>query len=152
MPLKNYTTSNAVEKTMGEIQAMLARAGARRITVDYDAKREPSGVEFSVDTQHGERFFMLPARIEAIHATLKRQNGSGSIPLRYASREQAARVGWRIVRDWLDAQLAIIESEMVTIDEVMLPYLLVDGEKSVYQLYERRGLTALPSGRESTGK
>lgn len=148
MPLKNYTTSIAVEKTMGEIHTMLARAGARRITVGYDARREPSGVEFSIDTEHGERNFVLPARIEAIQETLKRQHARGQVPIRLASREQAARVGWRIIRDWLDAQLAILETGMVTFDEVMLPYMLVDGGRSVYQLYEQRGL-ALPPGRDT---
>jgi hypothetical protein len=148
MPLKNYTTSIAAEKTMGEIQTMLARAGARRITVDYSTRREPSGVEFTVDTQHGERYFMLPARIEAIHATLRRQNSSGQVAARFTTREQAARVGWRIIRDWLDAQLAIVESEMVSIEEIFLPYMLIDGQRSVFELYEGQRFTALPPGRE----
>lgn len=149
MPLKNYTTTIAVEKTMGEIQAMLARAGARRITVDYDARREPSGVEFAIDTERGERFFSLPARIDAIQTTLKAQYLAGRVALRFASREQAARVGWRIIRDWLDAQLAILETEMVTIEEIMLPYMLLDGQRSVYQLYQQRGL-ALPAAGQTS--
>lgn len=36
MALKNYTTSISVEKTISEIQAMLAKAGASKIMSEYD--------------------------------------------------------------------------------------------------------------------
>ena len=47
--------------------------------------------------------------------------------------EQAAKVAWRIAKDWLEAQSALIDAQLATLDEVMLPY-LIDGNsgKTLY--------------------
>lgn len=41
---------------------------------------------------------------------------------RLRTMEQASRVAWRIIKDWLAAQLALIKAEMVTLEQVFLPY------------------------------
>lgn len=41
MPILNYTTKIAAAKTVGEIQAILARAGAQSISIDYDEHAQP---------------------------------------------------------------------------------------------------------------
>src|SRR5438552_18436509 len=38
---------------------------------------------------------------------------------------QAVRVEWRIVKDWVEAQLALIETRMVTAQQVFLPYAIM---------------------------
>ncbi len=125
---------------------MLARAKAKRITLDYDGGA-PSAIWFTCDTQLGEREFALPANLQAVQTTLRRQN----VQLRYQSREHAARVAWRIVNDWLEAQLAIIESGMVTLDEVMLPYMLLENRRTVYvNLVEQRMALPAPPGAEGS--
>lgn len=145
MPIKNYTTKIQVEKTLGAINGKLMHAGAGSITTLFDpARRVPIGIEFSISTKHGERDFRLPARIEAVHRVLNEQYEEGYIERRFASREQAARVGWRILLDWLDAQLAILETEMVEVEELLLPWMVLDGERTAYQVLEERRL-ALPS-------
>jgi hypothetical protein len=144
MPLLNYTTSIVVEKTLGEVQGMLARAKAKRITLDY-TNGAPSAVEFAVDTRMGERWFALPANVDAVQTTLRRQN----VTLKYQSREHAARVAWRIIKDWLEAQLALIESGMVTLDEVMLPYMLMENGQTLYLNVLEKHL-ALPAAGEAS--
>jgi hypothetical protein len=143
VPILNYTTTIAAEKTLGEIQALLARHDARSILIEY-ADRQPVAVAFIVPTKHGERGFRLPANVDAVLDVLGRQSRAGQVPRRYANREQAARVGWRIVRDWLAAQMAIVEAEMVTLDEVMLPYLTERDGRTLYQVMSDRQL-ALPA-------
>ena len=44
------------------------------------------------------------------------------IPPKMRTKEQATRVAWRIVKDWLAAQLAMIEAGLVDLEEVFLPY------------------------------
>lgn len=144
MAILNYTTTIAVEKTLGEIMGMLVSHGANSIVTDYE-RQSPIALSFVIKTQYGEREFCLPANIEHVYAVLVRQCNTGKIARRYASREQSARVGWRIVKDWLEAQLAIIEAEMVTLDEVMLPYLRNDEGKTLYQVMSEKHLL-LPSG------
>ncbi|MHB1131676.1 MAG: hypothetical protein ACYC4L_04740 [Chloroflexota bacterium] len=147
MPILNYTTSIAVEKTLGEIQAILARAGARSVLIDY-SNGTPTAVAFIVPTQWGDQGFRLPANVEATWKALTKQSQSGKVPRRFATREQAARVAWRIVKDWLEAQMAIIEAEMVTLAEVMLPYHVQPSGKTLYQAMEDRRF-ALPEGRRA---
>jgi hypothetical protein len=38
------------------------------------------------------------------------------------SREQARRVAWRITLSWLEAQLALIQAGLATLDQVFLPF------------------------------
>ena len=49
--------------------------------------------------------------------------------------EQAERVAWRIVKDWVEAQMAILESEMVKLDEIFLPYMVNDAGQTLYEAY-----------------
>jgi hypothetical protein len=147
MPLLNYTTTVSVDRTIGEIHGMLVRAGARSIMTDYDDQRRPLTIAFLVVTPIGERAFRLPANVDAVFKVLTLQSQKGQVPRRFVTREQATRVGWRIVKDWVEAQLAIIESGMVTLDQVMLPYMedRVTGV-SLYEAFVKQQL-ALPAAR-----
>jgi hypothetical protein len=56
------------------------------------------------------------------------------------SQEQAERVAWRIVKDWLAAQLAILETEMVSVQQVFLPYFLDRQGRTLYEVYSSGAL------------
>lgn len=146
MPLKNYTTKISAARTVGEIQETLAKMGAKQILMDLD-NGVPTGVSFGIDTIFGERYFNLPANVEGVLAVMVRQNKKGQIENYLATREQAVRVAWRTVQDWLEAQLAILETGMVTTAEVFLPYLIGEGGKTMYELMVAKQL-ALPEGKK----
>jgi len=55
-------------------------------------------------------------------------------------RAQAERVAWRIVKDWVEAQLAILESEMVHLDEIFLPYMVNNNGQTVFEIYRNNQL------------
>lgn len=149
MPLLNYTTTVAAGKTVLEIQAILAKAGANAILAEY-RNGEVVALSFVIETQFGNRPFKLPVDTERVLAVLKRQARAGKLPPRYAVPEQAQRVSWRILKDWIEAQLALIETEMVSLDQVLLPYMTTDTGHSVYEvLVERRfALPALGTGEQ----
>ena len=65
----------------------------------------------------------------------------------YSSREHATKVAWRVVKDWLEANLALIAAQMATIDEVMLPYLHVGDDKTLWQAYREREQAAFEERR-----
>ena len=52
------------------------------------------------------------------------------------------------VRDWIMAQMAIIEAGQVQLDEVFLPYLTDGKGRTLYQLYQG-GYLALGDGKEA---
>lgn len=138
MAIKNYTTTVDVYKSLGEIQGTLASHGARKIMVDYDAKGQPVGVMFGIETPVGPRGFCLPANVDGVRAVFAKQRVK-------AASGQAERTAWRNVRDWVMAQMAIIEAGQVDMEEVFLPYLTNGRGNTLYQLYQS-GQLALQSG------
>lgn len=128
MPIKNYTTKIDCYQSIGEIQGVLAKNGARKIMIDYDNTGSPVGIAFAIQTQQQIQAFILPANIDGVMSVFKKQNLKADI-------EQAKRTAWRNVRDWIMAQMAFIESGNVQMDEIFLPY-LSDGKKTLYQAYK----------------
>jgi hypothetical protein len=129
MPLLNYTTQVPALKTAGQVQELLAKAGARSITFMYEAGRV-TGLSFSA----GGEMFTLPVHTQKVYGKLLAQ----TVAAKYQSREHAERVAWRIIKDWVEAQLAVIEAGMVSLTEVMMPYMHVEGGRTVFQVYEEQ--------------
>lgn len=148
----NYTTNVPVSQTVGEVQQLLAGAGADKVAVSYDAG-QPVGVEFTLRTPHGDRVFRLPVEVEQVHglllmredeglfASLKKRNGT------FTSTEHAARVAWRVAKDWLEAVIALLDARMARVDQVMLPYLVGADDRTLYARYrEQEDALALEAG------
>lgn len=140
MAIKNYTTTIEVHKSLGEIQGALASHGARKIMVDYDSAGQPIGVTFGIETPAGPRGFMLPANVAGVKSVFSQQK------IR-AQEGQAERTAWRNVRDWIMAQMAIVEAGQVDMEEVFFPYLTDGRGRTVYQLYQG-GQLAIGDGSE----
>jgi hypothetical protein len=136
MALLNYTTEIAPEKTVAEIQKKLAQAGASQVLHGYDAHGNLSELSFRIKTQLGELSFRLPANIEAVEAILTRQFKSGRS--RFTTREHATKVAWRILKDWVEAQLALLQTGMVTLEQVFLPYVQSANGETLYEAIERK--------------
>lgn len=132
MPIKNYTTTVPAAQSVAEIVGALAAHGATRIQQDYDAGK-PVSIAFVIDTTAGLRAFRLPSSADRVKAVLHRQQVK-------TDDAKAERVAWRILRDWVMAQMAILETEMVAIDQIMLPYMVDDQGHTVYELYQSRQL------------
>lgn len=136
MPIANYTTGVSVATTAGEVTGLLAQSGANRIMTQYKTGSQGTSIEsmsFEITTEYGPRPFMLPIRTEGVLATLKRDG----VPKKYLTLEHAEKVAWRIAKDWLRGQLALIDAGMTTLDEVMFPWMLTGGreEQSMYDVY-----------------
>lgn len=138
MAIKNYTSEVNVHKSLAEVQGALAEHGAKRIMIEYDEKGQPNGVMFQIETPVGFRSFVLPANADGVRAVMAKQKVK-------VADGQAERTAWRNVRDWVLAQMAIIEAGMVQMDEVFLPYMTDGHGRTVYQLYQG-GTLALERG------
>lgn len=139
MPILNYTTSIDSAKSAAEIQARLVAAKASAVMSEYEGGIL-ARISFKVTTVHGEHAFQLPANIDGVFMAMKRNH---KVPPKLKTREQAARVAWRIIKDWVEAQLAIIEADMATLPQVFLPYMQVSPTETVYSQFEKRGFPAL---------
>lgn len=118
MAIKNYTTRISASKTIAEIQEILVKHGASRIVIDYDEEGHAQGVMFAIKDVGN---FSLPCRVEGVWNLFKKQKLTG------ATYEQAEKTAWRNVKDWIAAQIALVESEQASFVEVMLPYMLNHG-------------------------
>jgi len=139
MPLLNYTTTVAVAKTLAEITKRLVLVGARGIAQEYDGGRLV-GLEFAIQVGPEIVSYRLPCRTTAVRDVLKRQR----VAARYLTPDHVERVAWRILGDWIAAQVAIIETEMVTLPQVMLPYMRTEDGSTVFERYQTT--RALPAG------
>jgi len=140
MAILNYTTSITTEKTASEIQRTLANAKAQAILCEYDDEAVMCAMSFRIMTPHGMIFFRLPANTDGVYVAL---NNDAKVPKKLRTRDQAARVAWRILKDWVEAQLAIVDAEMAEMAEVFLPYAQNDNGETLYQSIANGGFKAL---------
>lgn len=133
MPILNYTTTIAVDKSVGEVSKILAKHGVASVSTNYNEKGQAAGLSFTLRTPHGERMFALPIDIAGVLAVLR---NDGTVTNRYKDIGQAERIAWRIAKDWLEAQLALIAAGMASLDQIMLPYLVTPNGSTVYDNYK----------------
>lgn len=119
MPILNYTTTIAPEKTLTEIQKRLVRIGAQAIMSEFDGSGVMCALSFRINHQGQPVTFRLPARLDSIYRVLA---NDPKVPMKLKTHEQASRVAWRIIKDWVEAQAAIVEAEQAEVIEVFLPY------------------------------
>lgn len=142
MPILNYTTKVDPAKTAIEVQALLAKSGAVAVATQFE-RGEPIGLAFTAMTQFGLREFALPINWQAVQRVLRKQKVQPS----FQTDEHARRVAWRITKDWVEAQLAIIQTETVGLDQVMLPYMRTgDNGQTVFEQYQAGQQLLLASG------
>lgn len=152
MPILNYTTEVPFEKSIGEISQLLARKGARSIQTDYSDGGTPTGLQFVMVVGGLPIRFKLPNRSEGVCKAILKDKPYGPnhrvSKAAYEKRvkEQAERVSWRIVKDWVEAQLALIESGQAEMGEVFMSYALREDGRTMYQLFVENNQKQLGSG------
>ena len=129
----NYSTTIDPTKSAAECIARLAAHGATAIGMTYEVGF-PNGLQFQIQTPQGLMAYALPVNVAGTHKALQKAARERRIPQSKATLDQAKRTGWRVIKDWLEAQLALIEAGVADMSEVMLPWMLVDGQ-TVYQAF-----------------
>lgn len=128
MGLLNYTTKIDADKTASEIARCLSMHGATAVLTDYD-DGVLSAISFQITLNEQKIGFRLPCDWRPVYAVLIKGKKNPyswheEKKLRWESewRAQAVRTAWRIVKDWVEAQMALVETQMVTTQQVFLPY------------------------------
>jgi hypothetical protein len=119
MPILNYTTSIDAGKTAAEVQNILAKGGAQSVAIDY-MDGMPSALIFTVTFCEQPLRFRLPCNAEGVLKAMSKYKSG--VPSSKQNIEQARRVAWRIIKDWTEAQLALIESGQSQMAEAFMPY------------------------------
>lgn len=130
MGLANYSTSVEAIKTIGEIQGILVGHGAKSILTNYSDNGTVENLSFIVITPYGNMPIRLPVNADAVLKVMERDR---TIPRHFCNHAQAVRVAWRIIKDWVRAQMAILETEMVRMEQIFLPYMITPNNRTLYE-------------------
>src|SRR5437867_4505934 len=137
--IKNYTSEVPVDRTLTMIHKLLSKHGVHQIMTDYQ-QGIPAGISFVITTPAGTIAVKLPARIEKVKKILFPRG------VRTDKEEaQVQRTAWKNIHDWIDAQLALVQTEMVRLEEVFLPYIVNNEGKTLFEQLEHSQFQ-LPTG------
>ena len=107
MPIMNYTTKVPADRTVAEISQLLVKKGATEIMTSFDDDAKPVALKWRIRSRHGPLSFSMPVRVDAIYEVMTRQRVMATNAV--ARREQAYRTAWRIIKDWIEAQIALLK-------------------------------------------
>jgi hypothetical protein len=152
--LRNYSTTVPAAKSIGEVHELLVDFGADKIAF-MNEERRTVGIAFVMQTTHGPAPFKLPLAWDKVLEYIWQEYWATHT--RYPRTkadftDEAYNVAWRILRDWLHSQLSIIATEQVKTEQVFLPYLMVNSEKTLAESFSEGSLSKLlPRFEETVG-
>lgn len=120
----NYTTRIDPEQTIGEIQKILSRYNVAAMMTEYDGP-QVSAVSFKLNINGKNLSFKLPCNWRKVAEILKKDPRRLRLKRGETIEIQATRIAWRVMKDWINAQMALVEIEMVTIPQVFLPWAIM---------------------------
>lgn len=137
MAILNYTTTIDSFKTVSEIEYILMKHKAMSIIKNYNGE-SVTGLSFLIDTGTQQIPVRLPVKVDECMKVLKKEKRENPKKQIKDTREQAERVAWRIMKDWVEAQMALLDIEMVRFEEIFLPYIETNNGQTVYERLEER--------------
>jgi hypothetical protein len=156
--LKNYTSDVPVSETIHRIEKVLVRCGVAGITKEYGPQGEVAAVAFSIVLPDTPKFNVrLPADKDAAlqalwldYAAGDRLSQDGNSIWSNARKkkrkrdfvDQAERTAWKIVQDWIEVQMSMIQLKQADHVQVFLPYVW-DGQQTYYQRLKSNGFRAM---------
>jgi hypothetical protein len=145
--LKNLFTGVSAPRTIAEIEIMLGEMGANQILKEMDGGIIQS-VSFTIRLKGKNIPYQLPMNIEKARGIIDLMANNRIIPMKFAQEpyrtERAQMVGWRIIKDWLYAQLSLFKMELVDPIQIFLPYLWDEkNQKTLGQHFSETGMKAL---------
>ena len=97
-----------------------------------------TSLSFLIDTGNGNIPVKLPVRLDDVFQVLTEQKKAHPKANIKATREQANRVAWRILKDWIEVQMALLDMQMVKFEEIFLSYIETADGKTVYEKLEEK--------------
>lgn len=132
MPLSNYQSRSPMPNIFADIQKTLVEHGAKQVVFDYGDVGKIVGITFTIETQAGPMTIRLPAMFDRVQAIFDKQG------LRYKP-DQPYRTAWATLRDWVKAQMALIDWQMVKLEQVFLPYAVGRDGRTYFEILQSRG-------------
>ena len=158
-PLLNYTTGIEASKTFAEHPEAPGTHGARQEMSNNTDHGPIESLSFTIVTSDGKvigiRLPCDPGPVLKVMESQKKDrwdNPQGKIPASFVTHPQAIRVAWRIVKDWVEAQMALLETQMVKMEQIFFPYAIVKNGKTLFESLQSGNFALLDAKIESSVK
>jgi hypothetical protein len=159
MFLKNYTSNVPVSDSIARIERVLITCGVAAIGKEYGPSGEMVALNFEIAFEPGKSpvKVRLPADKDACLVSLwndycgvdgacshdkTRANSSHKKKRRGEFAQQAERTAWKLMVDWVEVQMSMIQMKQAETLQVFLPYITCNGE-TFYQRLKGQGYRAL---------
>ena len=146
--IRYINSSVAADKSIGLIEKKLVENGATDNPKSYD----PQGTLYSMQFRRlaNGRFisYELPANIMGVYHYLNSQRKGRVTELQKKSdMEQAQRTAWKLIYEWVDMQMTMVNLQQMEFEQIFLPQMIVAGEngtgKTTYQAMKDGNFLAL---------
>jgi len=137
LAILNYSTTVDAFRTASEIECILVKHKAKSIMKNYEGE-SITGLSFLIDTGFRQLPIRLPVKVDECLKILKKEKRENPRKQIKDTREQAERVAWRILKDWVEAQMALLDIEMVRFEEIFLPYIETDNGRTIFERLEAK--------------
>jgi hypothetical protein len=147
--LKNYTSEVPVSQTIHRIEQVLIKSGVCGITKEYaDTNGTIAALTFRLYSFDSQVTIRLPVSKDSALDALWLDYADGDKlsddgqSLHWSSKKkkqrsdftaQAERTAWKIMQDWVEVQMSMIQMKQAEPMQVFLPYVMVDDQTSVFQ-------------------
>jgi len=136
--MKNYTSVVSASRSIARIEEFLIKRGALNISKTYSQGKIES-IFFQIEIDNQVIPFKLPANIEACGRILRSEKKSGKarkLSLKNID-EQAERTAWKLLSEWVEIQMALIDMEQAEFLQVFLPYVHTDDGTTFYETLKK---------------
>lgn len=135
--IKNYTSKVPAVRSISHIEEKLVAHGAQSIVKQYK-EGKVAAVSFFLDIDGRLIPFRLPVKTDAVLKILKEEIRHPKI------EDQAERTAWKIISDWVDIQMALIDLKQAEMAEIFMPYMWSEKlGQSYYRIASERGFGLL---------
>ncbi len=108
-------------------QTALVHAGASGVQYKFE-DGFIIGLAFTLPINGKEIQFMLPVNWKKFQNVLQKEDNRRADEDAYCYK-----VAWACMKDWIEAQMAFVESENVTVPQVFLPYAVTKDGQTLFE-------------------
>jgi hypothetical protein len=120
--IKNYTSQVPATRSVQRIEDLLVKHGSKNILKLYD-QQKLTGIAFIISIDGRDIPFRLPARVDRVEQRLRKSIKRPRSGTMNKISDQATRTAWRLLSDWVEVQISLIELDQAELIEVFLPYM-----------------------------
>lgn len=120
--LKNYTSTVPAATSMSRIEQYLVNAGATDISKKYDENKTCNSITFRMMINVQPLFFQITAQVQACYKVLYAEVKRPSPSTKQTVLAQSERTAWKIISDWVEIQLSMVQLEQAELLQIFLPY------------------------------